>query len=95
MSEMTEEFKNGLTAGIVLAAAHLLREGYQNVAEDIVKAAGIHADEELSFCSDYDLRALRKHWPEFADCYGNDFVPGFSDAPANPFEIPLHTEQPS
>lgn len=73
---MTTDFDNGLTAGIVLAAAHLLREGYDNVAEDIVRAAGIDAAEDLSFCADYDLRALREHWPDvFGKVYGNDHVP--------------------
>lgn len=70
--QQTSEFKNGLTAGIVLAVAQMIRAGYSTTAKDIIGAAGIKPEEDLSFCCDYDLEALRDEWPEFAGIYGDD-----------------------
>jgi hypothetical protein len=75
MSEQSQEFKNGLTAGIVLAVAHMIRWGNEAFTRQIIEAAGIKPDEDLSFCSDFDLEALREVWPDFADVYGYDHEP--------------------
>jgi hypothetical protein len=68
----SQDFKNGRTAGLVLAIAELLRAGYSSMAESIKSSAGIDPDEDLSFCADYDLQAFREEWPEFSDVYGDD-----------------------
>lgn len=57
--QQTPEFKNGLTAGIVLAVAQMIRDGFTTTARNIIDAAAIKPEEDLSFCSDYDLEALR------------------------------------
>jgi hypothetical protein len=69
---MTPEFKNGLTAGIVLAVAQVIRAGHSKTAEEIIRAAGINPEEDLSFCADYDLQAFREEWPEFENVYAHD-----------------------
>lgn len=68
----TQEFKNGRTAGLVLAIAELLRAGDSRFAESLMSSAGIKPDEDLSFCADYDLLAFRAEWPDFANVYGSD-----------------------
>lgn len=71
----TIEFKNGITAGIVLAAAFMLRFGNESYARELIDGAGISPNEDLSFCADYDLRVLREIWPEFSNTYGLDREP--------------------
>ncbi|MDF0377668.1 hypothetical protein [Methylophilus sp. YYY-1] len=79
--QQTPEFKNGLTAGIVLAVAQMIRDGFTATARNIIDAAAIKPEEDLSFCSDYDLEALRDEWPEFADVYGYDYEPEEAEIP--------------
>lgn len=79
MIQDTQEFKNGRTAGLVLAIAELLRAGYSSIAESISSSAGVNPDEDLSFCADYDLQAFREEWPEFENVYGHDAELGDED----------------
>lgn len=78
MQESTE-FKNGMTAGLVLAIASCLRTGYIAMAESLRESANIQPNEDFSFCADYDLEALRDEWPEFENVYGHDAEFGDED----------------
>lgn len=68
----SQHFQNGRAAGLVLAAAESIRAGNVSFAEDLLSSAGITPDEDLSFCADYDLEALRNEFSEFDHCYGDD-----------------------
>lgn len=52
--------ENGITAGIVYCVGYLISEQYDWQAEALLREAGITPDEDLSFCSEYDLPKLER-----------------------------------
>lgn len=66
IEERTQEGRNkGLTQGLCIAIAHLLREGYCAVAKDIWRGAGMTIEECLLLeVDEYDLKVIKKNKKE-------------------------------
>ncbi len=64
MKDMKKEFNKGLTCGLCIGIAHMLREGHNSIAVDIWRGAGLTIKECEEVVDEYDLNELLKHQKE-------------------------------